>query len=947
MSKKTFLLLFFLLNITIFYSQQQTKMKVVVDNESNIFHVIQSIQIKNTSNTVLTKLVLNDWNNAYSDKYSPLGKRFSDEFVRGFHFANESERGKTTIVTIISKEGNLDWKRLDNQPDVIEIELKNTLLPNESMNIDLKYSIKIPSASFTNFGYSNGNYNLNNCFIAVARFTENGVFVSNSNENLEDISNAVYENISIDFIIPKEYDLTTNLDFKAKFETESNKQLNYQSENISEIQLSLEKKVSFESFKNDVIEVETNLDKKRLSGIKKSIIIDKIVNYVADHLGKTEIKKIMVSQTDYDRNPFYGLNQLPTFLSPFPNETIFELQFLKAYLESYLKSSLKINRRNNGYIFDAIQVYLMMKYIEDNHPEMKMLGTLSKYKILKSYHIINVDFNEQYNYLYLLMARKNLDQPLGAPKNTFIKFNEQIAGKYKSGLSFKYLDTYLNDNSVAQSFKEFIALNKLKQTNASDFESIVKSNATKNIDWFFPNLIHSRNTIDYKFGEILKTKDSVSITIKSNTKTSVPMPLYAFKNNQIVFKKWISDVKTDTILKFDRAIVDRLVLNDGNEVPEFNLRNNYKSLRSFFSLNRPIKFSFFKDLEDAKYSQIFYVPEVGYNLYDGLLLSLNLHNKSILDKPFIFDLNPSISTKTASFTGSGGFAINQYNRDSRIYSIRYGFGATYLHYIEDAAYLKINPSVQFRIRKNNFRNNERQYISLRHVIVNKEVAPKPTENQELEPSDSPLNYSVFNVKYSYQNGEMTKGLNMNYDMQFSSSFGKIATDLSYRKLFENNYQISARLFAGSFIYKNTDTEFYNFGLDRPKDYLFDYNFYGRSEKSGFFSQQLIIAEGGFKSKFENPYANKWMTTLNVTSSIWHWIQMYGDVGLYQNKGQKITFVYDSGIHLNLVPDYFEIFLPVYSTNGFELGEKKYQEKIRFIFTISPKTLISLFTRKWF
>jgi hypothetical protein len=45
--------------------------------------------------------------------------------------------------------------------------------------------------------------------------------------------------------------------------------------------------------------------------------------------------------------------------------------------------------------------------------------------------------------------------------------------------------------------------------------------------------------------------------------------------------------------------------------------------------------------------------------------------------------------------------------------------------------------------------------------------------------------------------------------------------------------------------------YYSFALDRPTDYLFDYNYYGRSENTGFFcQQQLIIAEGGFKSKLD-------------------------------------------------------------------------------------------------
>ena len=76
-----------------------------------------------------------------------------------------------------------------------------------------------------------------------------------------------------------------------------------------------------------------------------------------------------------------------------------------------------------------------MNYIEKYYPNSKMTGNLADLKILKSYHFINLPFNQQYNYLQMLMARKNLDQALNEPKNKLIKFNEQIANKYKAGLS--------------------------------------------------------------------------------------------------------------------------------------------------------------------------------------------------------------------------------------------------------------------------------------------------------------------------------------------------------------------------------------------------------------------------------------------------------------------------------------------------------------------------------
>jgi hypothetical protein len=85
----------------------------------------------------------------------------------------------------------------------------------------------------------------------------------------------------------------------------------------------------------------------------------------------------------------------------------------------------------------------------------------------------------------------------------------------------------------------------------------------------------------------------------------------------------------------------------------------------------------------------------------------------------------------------------------------------------------------------------------------------------------------------------------------------------------------------------------------------------------------------------------------MSYTIWDWIDVYGDFGFVNNRGQRNSFLYDSGIRLNLVPDYFELFFPVYSTNGLEIAQIKYNEKIRFIFTFAPKSLINLFTRKWF
>jgi hypothetical protein len=52
-------------------------------------------------------------------------------------------------------------------------------------------------------------------------------------------------------------------------------------------------------------------------------------------------------------------------------------------------------------------------------------------------------------------------------------------------------------------------------------------------------------------------------------------------------------------------------------------------------------------------------------------------------------------------------------------------------------------------------------------------------------------------------------------------------------------------------YNKTASDFFSYAADRPTDYLFDYNYLGRSESTGLYSQQFILAEGGFKSKIKH------------------------------------------------------------------------------------------------
>lgn len=931
------LVLFFSMKLS---AQHLSKMEVAVNLELKTLNIKQDISYFNNTNDTLTSIVLNDWNNSFENKNTPLARRFSDEFYRGFHLAKAADRGKTTIINLTDNDFlALEWERTTEDPDYIVVKLNRKLLPNEKIDLHLNYIAKIPNDKFTRFGFDqNGGMALKNWFLSPARF-ENGGFIKYNNYNLDDIANAVSD-YEVEIKIPNQYSLTTDLNSVSKDITNQDYSIyHFNGKNRTDFSLYIEKQNSFKTYDNGLIEVSTDLTSKRIDEIQKAVIIDRVVTFAENFIGEYPHEKITVSQIDYDRNPFYGLNQLPSFISPFSDDFIFEIQFLKTFLNNYLKNSLRLDPRKDNWVYDGMQIYAMMKYMEEHHQDQKMLGRLSDMKLFKSYHITSLTFNEQYSYYYMLMARKNLDQPLGDPKNTLIKFNEQIASKYRAGLSLSYLDDYLNHDIVPESLKEFYNLNKIGQSNRHDLEKILTKKSPKNIDWFFNTIIDSRDIIDYKFTDVSRTADSVKFSIKNKTGIYAPIPIYGVKKNKVVFKEWIEPKTTDSVYEFDRKNADKIVINYDNEVPEFNQRNNWKSLKSV-SLNRPVKFNFAKDLEDPFYNQILYLPTLYYNYYDGFTPGVRFSNKTILDKPFNFDINPAYSIKAGTLSGSSAFSWNQYYRNSTLYNVRYSISQNYFHYAPDATYLRLNPMVQFRIREKDFRDNRKQMFLFRQVIVNREASEYITDN-------SSPNYSIFNARYSNIKTELIDHFSFMTDLQFAGDFGKVAGEIEYRRLFQNNRKLNLRLFAGSFVYNTTNSDYFSFGLDRPTDYLFDYNLFGRSESTGFFSQQYVIAEGGFKSQLEPSYANQWITTLNASYAVWNWVELYGDIGFLKNKHQNTFFAYDTGVRLNLVPDYFELYFPVYSNNGWEITQTKYNEKVRFIITFSPKTLVTLFTRKWF
>jgi len=926
-------------------SQNSINMAASLDINTKTIRIEERIIYQNESNDTLSTIFLNDWNNSYSTKNTPLAKRFTEEFNDKFHFAKSEQRGYTVITSVKdNKENELLHNNVKDFPDVITVELQTPLLPNQSYDITLTYDVVLPDDNFTGYGISpDKDFNLKYWYITPAVYNDKWQYYSN--KNLDDLY-IPKADITLQIEFPINYQLISELN-TLNIKQNRDKQTFYlHGKDRVNTNLILKKFTNFKFVQTDDFTIYSDVTSEGITAEEKAIITDKITRFITENLGEYPHERLLITKDGYKKDPLYGLNQLPDFIRPFSDNFQYELKLLKTALNNYLENTLLINPRKDYWLRDGIQIYFLMKYIETYYPDTKMIGTLANIWGIRAFHAADLDYNDQFTLFFMEMARTNRDQPLTTSKDSLLKFNANIAGKYKAGIGLRYLDDFVNSSIIETTIYDYLKTNQLQITNSTVFENLIKSKTSKDVNWFFKDYLDTREKIDFKIKDVKKFDDSIKFTIRNKRDNSMPISLFKFSNDSIISKSWVENIGRDKRLTIPRDSIDKLALNYDNRIPEFNLRDNYKSLKGFLFNNKPFQFRLFKDVEDPYYNQIFLMPLVEFNnIYDGLTLGAKFYNKTVLRKRLNYRFSPQYATKSKSLTGSSSVSYTHLIEDMDLYNITYGMGAKYNSFAEDSFVTVLTPSVSLLFREDDdFRSDKSRFLNLRYVSISREVGENAIIEDLLEPD-----YNVLNLRYVSSNPGLVNFYKWYYDVQFAEDFGKVAINYEYRKLYQNNRQLNLRLFAGTFLYNNTDSnsDYFSFALDRPTDYLFDYNYLGRSEDSGIFSQQIIIAEGGFKSKLETPFANQWMTTANVSTTIWKYIEAYGDIGLVKNKGLNPVFVYDSGIKVDLVTDFFELYFPIYSNLGWEIAQPGYDERIRIKFTVDPQALLGLFRRKWY
>ena len=917
------------------YGQEVTpqyNLKVKLIEAKKTLEVSQTIQFQNNTKTSLQALYFNDWSHAYSSSKSPLAQRFAEEYDRRFYLGSKTKRGETRDLNITIKGKKTDWYRADNQIDIIKITLDEILEPGVQINISLTYTIELPDASFTGYGrISEEEYFLKNCFIQLAPHIS-GNWITNSNLDLEEIS-TLPSNFSIEWNIPNQLLINSNLtQWKENLDSDR-KIITMAISKAKEIQFHISKK-EYASYSINGLAISTDLKEVSEKMLDPTLSLLQIEAFVREHFGTFPHSKMLLSQRDYQKRSYFGLSGIPSVFHPFSDRFEFEIKALSVYLNHYLTEAFHIDPRENSWLTDGLHTLLIMEYVDHNYPDQKLLGAIPEQPLLrpfiKNHSLSKASFNYGFLYFNEYVLRNNIQQSSFTTKNKLIKLNERVAIPSHVAHGFRYAYEYHGKEKINNAIRSQIGIVQSKEELLESLENQL------NIPWLFEDYLGKRNSIDLKFKAVRRNSDSISVQIIQNYKNPIPYTLAQIKGNRIIQSLQVTSPKKKGDIKLKRYDADYLVINPKLKIPEFNHQNNYRKLNG--TTLKLFKYTFIKDIEDPKKSQVFFNPKIDFNAYDGVTLGTKLSNKAFQRKPFSYEINPNYSTRLNELVGSFAMSYRLYDEESSLYLYQLGFSGSSFHYDENLRYKSFTPTFTVVKRPDDFRSNKREVFSFSLTSVNREFGTTPI----LTP-----NYTVGNIGYTYSNKEAIRLLKVATNLEISDNFGKLNIDAEFRHLFHDGRTLSLRFFGGKFLWDNTQgTDYFDYSLNRTTDYFFRYNYLGRSDDDGIYSQQFILSEGGFKSRFESPKANDYILATNLGFSIWKWVEVYADFGITKNKNSRARSFYDSGIRINLVPDYFEFYFPIQNSEKYVLNDSNYLSNMRFVLTVDITNLKRLFTRRW-
>lgn len=677
-----------------------------------------------------------------------------------------------------------------------------------------------------------------------------------------------------------------------------------------------------------------------LPALDFNAVILRLKRYVARELGTQWPNELNIALAE-DWGNLRSTQEGILFVEWSDNPVELELNILESLIENIFGYQLKTNAYEHPWMVEGMSHYHHYRYQEEHFPEARLLGPYSSSMAARFLDLEDLKPTYFHRWLYLFMARQGLDQPLSDSALALAPFNREAVMRGKAGLALGTLRGYAGERAFLRGVHRW--LESGDEISPENLQKHIQFFSNVDLAWFTGDLYRTTKVADYHLLDVDQCSYLVLARIENHGGLSIPYSTIGYnREGEPVFEEWHEGHTDERDIQLYTEEYSKVEIDPGYTTPDLDGQNQMRKPTGLFQAWEPIRFQFYSGLDQNDKTQIYWLPSLKFNAYDGVLAGLTFYNRTLLPKRWEYRIGPEYSTRTGQLTGSASLRYYRPLSSGYFHAIESGVYTRYFHYDEGLSYFRYSPGVNLHVRKSHPRSHIQQTFKFRGVGVNRELRP---EDRDIPNVITNARYFLVDGKYIRENQHILHPSRLEADVQWSNTFTKLSVSFRQRFMLPNKQWLGIRVFAGTFLNnaQPADQPFFSFGASGTQDYLFDYSFIGRSDSTGIWSQQFFVSDGGFKSQTHS-FSSTWMTTASLNVPVWKGLGVFGDVGY---NGYTEQLMWDYGIRLAIVPDFLEVYFPFQNHLSTPLLEPNYFSSIRFILNINQTDIIQRLRRGWY
>lgn len=572
-----------------------TNYKLYVDfnPEKKILTVKEKINWKNLTELSTNELQFHFYANAFSNNKTELGRKLQFD---------ESEKTRiiinSLIVNNIPNEFEYIQPETDNPFDstVARINFDETILPGDSVSIDIEYELSIPRSRLR-FGYAAERefYFLAQWFPKLGVF-KNGEWICSQyhpfTEFFSDFADyKVTINLPADYIVGATGQLINEVSY------DSVKSLTYSANKVIDFAWSASPEFYTESKKyqskyGKEIEVKFLVQPENKNLVERKFqSVFNTIEYLEKYIGEYPYSQITL--VDAPRTANLGGMEYPSIVTYFtPLFSPIEIQrpestIIHEIIHQYFYASVSSNEVYEAWLDEGITTYLEAKILSEYYG-----NPILHFRFIDYYPIYGMRFLSfrEIPLIYSLKAFEAehssyglspyyLNNEIGNIRDTSYKLPNSLSylvnAYSKPYLILQVLENYLGKDETLKLISDYYTQYKFSLVTADDFLDILKNYENSDLEWFISNFINESKNFDYKIRSIYKEDSSYKIFVERLEEGTAPTEIAVYSEVDTTYIEWdgIDRWKIFTI-ESDHKIIAAEVDPFRKNILDINYANN-------------------------------------------------------------------------------------------------------------------------------------------------------------------------------------------------------------------------------------------------------------------------------------------------------------------------------------------------------------------------------------